>query len=42
MTEEDDIDGLAGEYVLGSLGAAERMSQAVDQSSRRATSVMID
>ena len=24
MTEEDDIDGLAGEYVLGSLDAAER------------------
>jgi anti-sigma-K factor RskA len=24
MTEDDDIDGLAGEYVLGSLGPAER------------------
>ena len=24
MTEEEDIDGLAAEYVLGSLGSAER------------------
>ena len=38
MTEEDDIDGLAGEYVLGSLDAAER--RLVD--ARRRTDASLD
>ena len=38
MTEEDDIDGLAGEYVLGSLDATER--RLVD--ARRRTDASLD
>ena len=37
MTEEDDIDGLAAEYVLGSLGSAERAE--VDARRRTDTSL---
>jgi anti-sigma-K factor RskA len=37
MTEDDDIDGLAGEYVLGSLDPAER----ADVNSRRRTDISL-
>ena len=36
MTEDDDIDGLAAEYVLGSLDPSERVAVEVRRRSDRA------